>query len=139
MLGVMYQIGMGVRRDPEKAARWYLKAADQGYADAQVALGAMYQKGKGVSQDNVAAAEWYRRAAEQGVAEAQWLLAQMYVQGEGVPQDNVRAYAWMSLSLARRAELDRGIFDSLAGRMTPTQIAAARRLAEQWRHTYAAK
>ena len=41
-LGLMYQYGRGVEQSYEKAAGWYLKAAEQGYADAQCNLGYMY-------------------------------------------------------------------------------------------------
>ena len=41
VLGVMYENGLGVRRNFERAADWYGKAASQGYAEAQELLDAM--------------------------------------------------------------------------------------------------
>ena len=35
-LGYMYSVGLGVPRDMPKACYWYMKAAEQGQADAQV-------------------------------------------------------------------------------------------------------
>lgn len=35
MLGIMYEEGLGVRKDLKKAAKWFLKAAEQGDTYAQ--------------------------------------------------------------------------------------------------------
>ena len=42
---------------------WYRKAAEQGYAAAQLNLGYMYDYGKGVPQDHILAHIWYNLAA----------------------------------------------------------------------------
>ncbi|WP_304666925.1 tetratricopeptide repeat protein, partial [Neisseria bergeri] len=63
--------GQGVRQDYAQAVQWYRKAAEQGYAGAQVNLGLMYEQGQGVRQDYAQAVQWYRKAAEQGYAGAQ--------------------------------------------------------------------
>ena len=47
----MYNNGEGVPQDHARAARWFLKAAKQGDADAQLSVGLMYDKGEGVPQD----------------------------------------------------------------------------------------
>ena len=49
----------------DQAARWYEKAAEQGYLDAQYNLAIMYDNGFGVSKDRGKAVKWYRKAAEQ--------------------------------------------------------------------------
>jgi len=43
------------------------KAADLGYAEAQLHLGNCYSRGIDVDQDHKIAVKWYRKAAEQGV------------------------------------------------------------------------
>jgi TPR repeat protein len=63
-LGVAYEHGAGVVRDPAAAVRWYRKAAEQGCAEAQSSLGGVCLKGEGVVKDPVAAVRWYRKAAE---------------------------------------------------------------------------
>src|ERR1039458_6385256 len=68
-LGGMYLGGQGVPQDYEEALRWYLLAAEQGAADAQLLVGIMYHDGQGAPQDNKEAARWYRLAAEQGNAD----------------------------------------------------------------------
>jgi TPR repeat protein len=62
----MYQNGQGIPKDDAEAIKWYRKAADQGYAEAQTYLGTMYQDGQGVPKDDVEAVKWYRKAADQG-------------------------------------------------------------------------
>ncbi len=76
-LGILYETGQGVPKDPEQAVAWYRKAADQGLAGAQNQLGLMYQNGWGVAVDFAQATDWFRKAAEQGFAPAQSNLAQL--------------------------------------------------------------
>jgi hypothetical protein len=100
----------------------------------------MYDSGRCVPQDNVEAAKWYRMAAEQGNAEAQIHLGFLFENGRGVPRDYVLAHMWYDLAASRfpvsemenrnRAKKSR---DDLASRMTPAQIAEARRLAREWK------
>ena len=51
MLGFMYERGEGISRDYGRAAEWYRKGAEHGYAWAQASLGKMYAYGQGVPQD----------------------------------------------------------------------------------------
>ena len=53
-------------QDYKKAFHWYQKAAEQGYADAQVSLGCMYDSGQGVPQDKQKAFVWFSLARAQG-------------------------------------------------------------------------
>ncbi len=59
----MYKRGEGVRQDNGEAAKWYLRAAEQGFADAQNNLGIITAKGQGVPQDTVIAYMWFKLAA----------------------------------------------------------------------------
>lgn len=70
-LGVCYYYGRGVEEDEEEAAKWYRKAAEQGYAVAQFMLGECYYDGEGVEQDREEAVKWYKKAVEHGNVEAQ--------------------------------------------------------------------
>ena len=135
-LGVMYTKGEGVPRDNGEAVRWFRKAAQQGFSQAQYNLGVMYTKGEGVPRDDGEAVTWYRRAAVQGDAKAQFNLALMYDEGRGVPQDYVAAHKWFNLAASRLTGETREAAvhnrERLAARMTPAQIAEARRAARQW-------
>ncbi len=73
---------------------WYLKAANQGDAEAQFNLGVMYLYGRGVSQDDEIACDWYKKAASQGYASAQNYLGVMYLYGRGVPKNYEKAWKW---------------------------------------------
>ena len=132
-LGNCYYSGTGVAKDPAEAVPWFRKAADQEYVEAQYNLGVCYQEGQGVTTDPVEAAKWFRRAAEQGFVTAQNDLGLCYVRGEGVVRDDVEAYKWLSLARAQGDEHSPKALQSLGGRMTPEQIAEARRLAQDFK------
>ena len=63
----MYDNGQGVRQDYTQAVQWYRKAAEQGDAQAQLALGLRYATGQGVRQDIVIAKEWFGKACDNGL------------------------------------------------------------------------
>lgn len=58
--------GDGVPKDAVEAARWYRKAAEQGFAPAQSELGSLYFDGIGCPRDLVEAYKWTNLAAAQG-------------------------------------------------------------------------
>jgi len=62
----MYHSGHGAQRSYEDAARWWLAAAKQGDAEAQVNLAGLYRDGAGVLQDQVTAMMWYSIASSIG-------------------------------------------------------------------------
>jgi uncharacterized protein len=65
------------------------KAANAGYAPAQVWLGDVLDK----SEEDQEAVEWYRKAAAQGDVAGEFGLGQMYAKGEGVKKDLAEARA----------------------------------------------
>jgi TPR repeat protein len=83
-------------KDPEKAEKWWRKAADLGDALAQLNLGMYFEQGLGgVPRDYEEAARWYRKAAEQGNPVAQYSLGLIYQNGrQGVPIDFAEAMKW---------------------------------------------
>lgn len=66
LLGGIYFLGEGTKKDYVKAKEWYEKAAEQDYAKAQTNLGMMYSDGLGVRKDYVKAKEWFSKACENG-------------------------------------------------------------------------
>ena len=109
--------------------------AAHGDALAQVELGFRYKHGEGVPKDYATAQGWYEKAAAQGDATAQLNLGVLYADGLGVPQDYMRAYMWFNLAAAHpRGDAQKSAADQrdkVAGRMTPAQIAEAKRLTQQ--------
>lgn len=69
-LGVKYDFGQGVEKDPAHAVRWYRLAAAQGHGGAQFNLGGMYFEGLGVKRDLIRATMWFTLSAEAGVGGA---------------------------------------------------------------------
>lgn len=63
------------------------KAAQEGYAPAQVRLADILDK----AEEDVEAVDWYRKAAVQGNAAGEYGLGQMYLKGEGVKKDAEQA------------------------------------------------
>jgi len=61
-LGVYYALGQSVTNNDSEAAKWYRKAAEQGFAEAQLDLGRCFDSGKGVTKDSAEAAKWYQRS-----------------------------------------------------------------------------
>lgn len=69
------------------AMQLYRKAAEQGYAPAQVKLAAILDR----SEFNEEAQLWYQKAVEQNNAEAQFGLGMMHVKGEAPEPDMEKA------------------------------------------------
>ncbi|MBN2438840.1 MAG: sel1 repeat family protein, partial [Deltaproteobacteria bacterium] len=57
-------------QDYQEAAKWYLKAAEQGNTQAQFYAGRLYEKGQGVPQSDVVALSFYILASAKGEARA---------------------------------------------------------------------
>lgn len=121
-LGVMYYTGEAVSKnlsgqilenDPEMAAGWFFRAAEQGYADAQFNLGLLYASGEGVPQDMEQAAELFRKAAEQGHVDAQNNMGALYFTGEGVERNEKKAIEWFEKAAAQGNEEARANLDAI--------------------------
>jgi hypothetical protein len=94
-LGSLFERGRaGAPKIYEEAARWYLKAAEQGHPDAQHKLATLYSAGRGVPQDDAEATKWLRRAAEQGHQTAQNNLGISLRRGTRTPKDEAEAAYW---------------------------------------------
>ncbi len=78
-LGLAYANGDGLSQNKGEAAEWFLKAAQQGLAQAQNAYGE-------IQNDAAVAVYWFRKAAEQGDATAQYNLAKLQAEAEAAAQ-----------------------------------------------------
>ena len=102
-LGIMFASGIGVARDDEKAARYYLAAATGGVPRAMFDLAVLYARGRGVLKDDVAAVAWCERAAIAGDAAACVNMAHVLGQGlVGRCPDARAARRWLDLAARRR-------------------------------------
>ena len=119
--------------DYATALKVFRPLAENGHFSAQLLLGVMYRAGEGVPRDYVEALKWYRKAAENGNDLSMMALGQMYYKNEGVPQDYVLAHMWYSLAVAGGDFILTAMRNMVAQKMTPAQIAEARKLAREGR------
>jgi TPR repeat protein len=142
-IGFLYENGIGVPKDYAEAMKWYRQAADKGYPFGILSIEDMYFTGKGVPQDIPQAFMWFRKSADMGYAVAQFKIGEMYAGGQGVPQDYILGYMWLELASRHSHDADIGAggignFAAvsrrfLGAKMTPEQIAAAQKLADDWK------
>src|SRR5665213_3032957 len=120
-------------KDYVQAVKWFRKAAEQNFAEAQHNLGFCYANGQGVAQDYAEAVKWFRKAAEQNNAQAQYDLGACYFNGHGVAKDYVEGYKWWLLAAGQGNEVANKDATALEYRMTPDQIAEGQKLARNFK------
>ncbi|HTV79563.1 MAG TPA: tetratricopeptide repeat protein [Steroidobacteraceae bacterium] len=103
LVGQMYEQGFGTVRDPDRASRWYRKAAVQGDTAAELALGSLYLIGKAVPKDVPEGVRWIEKAAEGGNVQAMTSLAFLYRGGGPVAPDALQEWRW-ALKAARKGD-----------------------------------
>lgn len=104
ILGVMALEGKGVKKDLNRAAKAFARAATQGHPKAQFLFAALHYQGWGVPKSFEKAAFWARKSADQDEPEGQHLLGILYVKGEGVPRDYLQGEAWLTKAAAHGLE-----------------------------------
>jgi len=93
-VGVFYEEGRAVDRDPVKAFAHFLQAAGGNFAPAMQKAGVYYLNGAGTLRDPVAAAGWFSRAASVGLPEGLLSLGVMAESGlVGIAADSTPAKA----------------------------------------------
>ena len=90
-LGLMYDYGQGVKKDPAESIKWYRMAAEQGEPLVQHDIGVKYFKGNGVDQNYEEAAKWWEMSANAGIADSQFNLGLMFYRGIGLAKDYDKA------------------------------------------------
>lgn len=92
--------------DQERAARWWLLAAQRGNQDAKVAIAGKYLNGQGVNQDYAAAKRWCESALKEDKSDrlydprAAYCLGIIYDRGLGVAKELKTAREWYERSAA---------------------------------------
>ncbi len=104
LLAYLYNSGVNVKKDQNKALLWYKRAAENNYPSAMFNLGNMYFDGKGIAVDYKNAFFWYEKAAKSGDIQGQHNLAYMYGKGLGTRKDLVRSYAWFFVAMKQGHE-----------------------------------
>jgi localization factor PodJL len=131
-LGGLYEKGLGVKKNPETARRYYLAAGEAGNAKALHNLAVLYAEGIDGKPDYQTAAKWFRKAADYGIADSQYNLAVLYARGIGVEQNLAEAYKWFALA-AREGDTDSAKKrDDLEARLDRSSLAAAAHAVQSW-------
>ena len=103
-LAIMYRLGRGVPRDPERMLALLEQSAEAGYRVSQLRLAEISMEGAGLPRalarerglpDPVRAAELYRAAADQGSAEAEAALAALLEGGAEAFEDPQARIEWL--------------------------------------------
>lgn len=89
-----------VRRDINKAAAWYRRAAENGNAAAQNMLGVLLSSGYGVTKNDKEAIFWTKKAIRAGDETAAFNLAMIYRDQENYK----RAFHWVKRSIEMGSE-----------------------------------
>lgn len=97
-LAYLYEYGLGVTADINKAIELYENAGNAGHVDAMFNLGLMYLNGKKVTGNPSKSRYWFKKAAERGDAEAMVYLGQSYIVGDSVMQNQEEALYWFKKS-----------------------------------------
>ena len=71
LIGIMYAMGLGVKRDDIRAFEWYLRSALKGHPGAQSGIGWYFEIGRGLpAPDLIRAYTWYVLSAIGGDPDA---------------------------------------------------------------------
>lgn len=97
-LGILFQKGLGVEKNPKTAFIWYKRASANGNTDAMYNLGIMYNKGRVVYRSPKDAAKWWEKSAKLGNAEAQFNIGVEYFYGRNIGKDIAKALMWWKKS-----------------------------------------
>jgi localization factor PodJL len=125
-LGTLMEKGLGTKKDPDAARRYYLQAAERGNAKAMHNLAVLDADGGGKGPNYKGAATWFKKAAERGVADSQYNLGILYARGIGLEQNLAESFKWFSLAAAQ-GDADAGRKrDDVAKRLDQQSLAAAR-------------
>jgi uncharacterized protein len=134
MLGIQMFLRGGLS-DMEESMNWLQLAAEQGHTEAKKRLLTCYTKMAGIYIDNgdsKEAAKWFQLSADHGNEIAQLCLGSMYERGRGVIQNYVLAHMWYNLSASNGNKSAIKNRDIVTSQMTPTQIAEAQKMAQDW-------
>ncbi len=96
VMGLLYERGLGVEQDLEKAFDCYQKAASKGLPEAESRMGHLVlHHGHKLKDKSQRPDEWLLKAAQHGVTEAQATLGRLYYEGNHLPINHSEAVRWL--------------------------------------------
>ncbi len=112
LLGRMYEGGLYLEQDNEKALAWYKKSAENGGASAYFRLGELYSEGKIVTKDYKKAIILYTKAAEMNHPKAQFKLSRLNEDGKAAAELNIEDFNYYDGMNQKAATEAKSIFNS---------------------------
>jgi TPR repeat protein len=130
-VGEMFYRGENLPEDREQAVEWLLEAAQSGSKEAINRIGELWADGLSGEPDSKEATRWYRKAAAMGLGTAQLNLGRAYDKGAGVEQNPIEASAWLQLAVNQSASKAIEELGRVQAKLSPEQIKAAKRRADE--------
>lgn len=93
-LGVIYDMGRGIKADKKLAFDWFLRAAEGGNSVAMSNVGLFYRYGRAGTKNEKRALSWYLKSAEKGYSRAMYEAGLMYEYGRGTDKSYASALYW---------------------------------------------
>jgi hypothetical protein len=139
-LGLLYRRGYlnGYQgeKDPAEAAKWFLKAAEQGDSRASFYLGDMHYQGELGKRDIEKSIQYFKHSAERRNLQAMRKLAYLYQSSNFQGRDQLQSYTWILLaSYFGDLKLTQDRLKQEAHGLTPDQIKEAQTKALQIKQT----
>ena len=135
-IAVIYDYGLGIKKNKKAAISWYKKASDLNHKIAQYNLGWMYYHGEIVEQNYFNAMRYYKLSANQGYKKAQFNIANLYLMGLGTLKDNLEAYKWFKISSMNGISQSKDYLIKLKMLMTIEDISLAEQNVAKWVEEY---
>lgn len=97
-LGVMYENGVGIKKDADESLKWISKAAKNDIPEAQYTLAMELINGGRLKKDPATALNLLEKSANKGHSQAQLELGLSYLLGDGTKKDYKKAIYWQKKS-----------------------------------------
>ena len=129
-LAWMYQKGLGVAKDSQKAFLLLEKSAQEGNVVGYIAMATMYMNGDGVEKDLKKAFECVKRGADEGEPNSCNILGELFISGRGTQVDLEEAANY--LHKAYKSTLNLG-FNSFQKILHSGQVSWRKEFHEYWK------
>ncbi|WP_417516376.1 tetratricopeptide repeat protein [Minwuia sp.] len=132
-LGNILVIGVGVDRDPIRAAQLYERAAEAGDRAGQYLAGLMFFTGRaGHPVDHERGFKWLYLAADADHPRSQYFVGTAYADGLGIEADATRAAKWLTLAGDRGVNASTPAMKALIEKAPRDDVEKGIDLAENW-------
>ncbi|AGA64094.1 putative hemagglutinin protein [Liberibacter crescens BT-1] len=131
-LGNLYEEGIGVIRNLEKAHYYYKMAANQGNINAMDKLAALFLNFE-KTPNYKEGIPWLLKAANFGVTNSQFNLGILYLNGNGLPKDITEAYKWLSIAARNGNKMAEAKCIEISKILSPEEFHKASLKIQSWK------